>query len=158
MKAIASALLPDGLVADVPARGWVVRSGDDLIDARVRAPSRVIEQMIQNQLAQYAKALQIEKVDLGKHMIIGVAAGTQASSKRSVHIERITLDAVGKVMTVKWKMNADSGADGSLSNPSEVVLVDRFDGQVKFDPAIEGEKAGSSPKPGLDARGNGPIG
>lgn len=141
VKTAATALLPDGLPGDVMARGWVVRSADELVDPRIRAPSHVIEAMIQRQLALYAKALGVEKLTLGKQMIIGVAAGTQAG-KRTVRIERIAIDAAGKVMTIRWKSVTTGGGEG-LSNPAEVVLVDAFVGDVEFDPPIapEGRKA-----------------
>ncbi len=142
LKTLASASLPDGLSSDVPARGWVVRREDELVDSRMRAPSHVIEKMIQVQLALYAKALGVEKLALGRQMIVGVAAGTQPG-KRTVRIDRVAIDTTGKVMTVHWKLAHEDNGDGP-SNPSEVVLVDTFEGEVKFDPAIadEGRKTG----------------
>jgi len=45
------------------------------------------------------------------------------------------LEVKDKTLTVKWKLNAPKGAaTQAFTHPATVILIERFDDTVKFDP------------------------
>jgi hypothetical protein len=91
--------------------------------------------------AQAAKMLKVDGIDWSKRMIIVISGGTQRTGGYSV--EAKSLDVKDGKLVVSWKLNTP--APGSivtqaLTNPAQSILVDRFEGDVVFDPV--------SPPPG----------
>jgi len=104
-----------------------------LIDPRLHAPEPVLEKMRADAKARYAKALKVDGIDFTKQMVVGVSGGVQPASGR-VEITRAETDAGGKRLTVYWKPHPagkDERATG-IAHPAEVVLLDRFAGDIRF--------------------------
>jgi len=133
VKVLARALLPDGWSAESESRGWVERDYALLIDPRLNAPEPVLERMRQQAAARYARALKVEAIDFDRRMVIGVSGGVQGSGGYRVEVTRAEADGPGKVLTVSWTLHAPKGpATAALTHPAEVILIDRFDGEVRF--------------------------
>jgi hypothetical protein len=136
----ARAFWPDGWPPEMPPQRWVVRSYQELIDPRLRAPEPVLERMRQERAARYAKALGVEKVDFDRHMILGVSGGVQASPDYRVEVVKVEKEAEGKGLVVSWKVippRPGRPAAPGLAHPAEVVLVEQVPGPVKFQQARE---------------------
>ncbi len=130
---LARALWPDGWSAESASREWVVRNAGSLVDPRMKAPEPVLERLRCEAAARYARALHVEAVDFDRQMVIGVSGGVQRSGGYRVEITRVEADAPGKILTVRWTLHAPEGfATAVLTHPAEVILVDQFDGDVKF--------------------------
>jgi hypothetical protein len=129
----AQALWPDGWPAEAPRKEWVVRSEQELIDPRLRAPEHVLAEMRKKALAQYTKALQVAEIDFSRQMIVGVSGGVQEGGP-SVEVLRAEVDSKGVTMTIHWCLNRRSTdrKDAEIAHPAEVLLVDQFEGEVRF--------------------------
>lgn len=140
VKPTARALFPDGWPPEAPRREWVVRSEAELIDPRLRAPEPVLERMREEAKARYEKALKADGIDFAKQMVIGVSGGVQPAGA-TVEVTRVEADAAGKVLTVRWRLVPRPGGKPpeGVTHPAEVILVDRFAGEVRSreDPAKE---------------------
>lgn len=134
VQVAARAFWPDGWKAEEPARQWTIRSRNELIDQRLRAPEEVLERMRQEQAARYAKALKVDAIDFDKQMIIGVSAGVQPTHGYQVAVVRVEKDAEGKRLTVHWRLQApkEEKPEAGLSHPAAVALVEKFAGTVTF--------------------------
>lgn len=132
VKVLARAAWPDGWPPEAPRQEWVVRSADELIDPRLRAPEPVLERMRAEALARYKKALGVEAIDFTKQMVLGVSGGVQPAGAR-VEVTRIEQDDKGQ-LTVTWKLHGPkTGAKAEkVEHPAEVVLVERSAGAVRF--------------------------
>jgi hypothetical protein len=127
------AFWPDGWPPEALRTEWVVRSEDELIDPRLRAPEPVLEKMRAEAKARYAKALKVESIDFTKQMVVGVSGGVQPAGSR-VEITRAETDTDGKRLTVSWKLHPaakDKPAAG-IEHVAEVVLLERFAGDIRF--------------------------
>ena len=98
--------------------------------------------------ANLAKQLKVEAIDWKKQMVIVIAGGTQRTGGYSV--EAKSLEVKDGKLIVNWKLNTP--APGSivtqaLTNPALTILVDRFEGDVVFEPKAPpagGKKLGGS--------------
>jgi hypothetical protein len=82
-----------------------------------------------------AKKLKVESIDWKKHMVVVVSGGRQPTGGYSVEVKDLEIKD-GKLI-VHWKLNAP--APGSfvtqvITTPTLTILVDRFEGDVVFDP------------------------
>lgn len=134
LKVLARAFWPDGWKAEEPARQWTLRSRDELIDPRLRAPEQVLERMRQEQAARYAKALKVGAIDFDKQMIVGVSAGVQPGPGYRVEIVRVEKDAKDNRLTVRWRLHSpkEKKPEGGLTHPAAVALVEQSAGTVTF--------------------------
>ncbi|MCI0463562.1 MAG: protease complex subunit PrcB family protein [Gemmataceae bacterium] len=85
--------------------------------------------------AAVAKLLKVEKIDWDKQMIILISGGTQRTGGYSVELKGLKVQ--GDTLTVQWKLNAPKAGQPvtqALTNPGLALLVERFDGEVRFDP------------------------
>jgi hypothetical protein len=130
---VGRAFWPDGWPPEAPRREWSVRSEGELIDPRLRAPEEVLERMRAEAKARYAQALKVREIDFTKQMVVGVSGGVQPAGSR-VEISRAETDAAGKALTVYWKLHpaAKGGRAKGIAHPAEVVLLDRFAGDIRF--------------------------
>ncbi len=90
-----------------------------------------------------ARAFKVDAIDFKKQMVLAVADGTQPlvgvsgggppSAPSRIEIGPITAGEDGKVLTVRWRLAPREPADGILSTPLQAVLVERFDGDVRFE-------------------------
>ncbi len=131
--ASARAFWPDGWPPEAPRKDWVVRAEEELIDPRLRAPEPVLERMRAEAKARYAAALKVASIDFTTQMVVGVSGGVQPVGAR-VEVTRAEVDAAGQTLTVYWKLHPaakDKPAAG-IAHPAEVVLLDRFAGDIRF--------------------------
>jgi hypothetical protein len=94
--------------------------------------------------ANAAKMFKVDTIDWTKQMIIVISGGTQRTGGYSVEAKSLNVKD-GKLI-VNWKLNTPApGAfvTQALTNPALSILVDRFEGDVVFEPK-------SPPKGGLD--------
>jgi hypothetical protein len=118
------------------ARVFVIRGQDELI----KASGLPGDGRTRFQLAGFLqKAFKLDKIDYAKHMLVVITGGTQPSGGFSVEATKARSD--GKILTLDWKLNKPSGfATTVLTHPAVIVLLDRFDGMVRFNPSVEGKK------------------
>lgn len=128
--------------AQTPARqgntSGVVRSAKELAERAGSTPEEAT--------ANLAKALKVEKIDWDKQMVVVISGGVQRTGGYSVALQG--LDVKDKTLTVRWKLNTPRPGGivtQALTHPALTVLVDRFDGEVRFDPPPPTNK-----RPGLD--------
>lgn len=129
----ARAFWADGWPPEAPPKEWFIRNADELIDSRLRAPEPVLEKMRQEAKARYAKALKVDDIDFNKQMIVGVSGGVQAAGSR-IEVTRVFTNAGGKTLTVEWRVHgpAKDSKEQGITHPAEVILVERFAGQIQF--------------------------
>ncbi|MBI1831207.1 MAG: protease complex subunit PrcB family protein [Planctomycetes bacterium] len=99
--------------------------------------------------ANLAKMFKVEAIDWKKQMVIVVYGGTQRTGGYSVEVK--SLEVKDAKLIVNWKLKTP--APGSivtqaLTNPTLTILVDRFEGDVIFEPKAPaaglGKKLGGS--------------
>jgi hypothetical protein len=136
VKIQARAFWPDGWREESPPQQWVVRSADDLVDPRIKAPSDVIERLRQEKLTQYARALGVPAIDFHQQMVVGVSAGVQPTGGYRVEITRVEEDRDGQGGTVVWwrlrTPPPGQRAAQERTHPAEVMLVEHREGPVQF--------------------------
>jgi hypothetical protein len=86
--------------------------------------------------AALAKALKVESIDWKKQMVVVISGGQQRTGGYSVEVK--SLEFKDGELIVHWKLN--SPAPGSIvtqviTTPTLTILLDRFEGDVVFDPA-----------------------
>jgi hypothetical protein len=95
--------------------------------------------------AAFAKRFKVDSIDWKKQMVVIVGDGQKPTGGFSVSITAFKTD--GKTLTVSWKLTKpDPGSiqPQIVTTPGEAALVERFDGDVKFDPPLP--KGSSSDK------------
>ena len=127
--------VPEGpkIIARTSARlattSLVIRSAEEL--AKLRGGKEEPDQAS----AEVAKMLKVEGIDWKKQMLITVSGGVQRTGGYSVEVKGLSVK--DKNLIVNWKLNTP--APGSIvtqafTHPSATILVDRFEGEVRFDP------------------------
>jgi hypothetical protein len=84
---------------------------------------------------QLAKRFKVEGIDWSKQMVVVATGGRKNTGGYSVEFTGLEVEA--KALTVKWKLNAPkpgSPVTQAITHPAAAALVERFDGEVKFDP------------------------
>jgi hypothetical protein len=110
--------------------GVVIRSARDLV-ARSGRPDAADDAAAQKAAAaDLAKLLDVEAVDWATHMVLAVR-GEPGTKADRVHFESLKVE--GKVLTVAWKVKQRPPHAGT-GTPLALILVERFDGEVKFTP------------------------
>lgn len=137
-------------VPKILARGvWPVREdkGERLVlhDARElaialgAAPKDARERRFQDDAeTDTAKLFKVKAIDWNKQMVVVVAVGVRRTGGYRVEIESLTVK--DEVLTVKWKLHEPRPGDlvtQALTYPTQMALVDRFEGRVAFDPPAE---------------------
>lgn len=87
------------------------------------------------QAEQLLKALKVDQIDWKTQMVILVSGGAQRTGGYSVEVTK--LDVRDKTLTVHWKLNTPKPGQPvtqAFTHPAQTLLVERFDGTVKFDP------------------------
>ncbi|MBI3821935.1 MAG: protease complex subunit PrcB family protein [Planctomycetes bacterium] len=85
--------------------------------------------------ASLAKLLKVESIDWKKQMVIVISGGQQRTGGFSV--EAKSLEVKDGKLIVNWKVNPPppgSFVTQALSTPTLTILVDRFEGDVVFEP------------------------
>src|SRR5262249_42999104 len=94
-------------------------------------------------VARLAKLLKLEAIDWENQMIIVISGGVQRSGGYSVELKKLA--AADKTLTVHWTLNRPKPGQPvtlALTHPMLTVLVERFDGEVRFDPPPPKGKGG----------------
>jgi hypothetical protein len=84
---------------------------------------------------QLAKQFKVDKIDWTKRMVVVATGGRKNTGGYSV--EFTGLEVKDKTLTVKWKLNSPKPGQPvtqAVTHPAAAALVERFDGEVKFDP------------------------
>jgi len=119
----------------------VVRSAEELVAASGQ-PDKAKDEATQKMVAEMVcKALKVETIDWKTQMLVVASGGVQRSGGYSVEI--LSADAKDKVLTVRWKLNTPKPGQPvtlALTHPAAAALVEKFDGEVKFDPPAVKDK------------------
>jgi hypothetical protein len=86
--------------------------------------------------ADLAYRFKVDAIDWKKHMVIVIYGGEQPTGGNRVELK--SLDVKDGRLTVHWKLNRpapDAIVTQTRTYPTLVLLVDRFEGDVAFDPA-----------------------
>lgn len=96
--------------------------------------STVIRTADEKATAELAKNLKVDAIDWKKQMVIVISGGSQRTGGYSV--EAKSLEVKDGKLTVHWKLNVPTGiVTQAFTHPTQTILVDRFEGDVVFDPA-----------------------
>jgi hypothetical protein len=81
-----------------------------------------------------ARELKVAKIDWNKQMLIVISGGKQPTSGYSVELKSLRMKD-GK-LAISWKLNKRAPGTGEAftSYPCLAILVDRFEGELVFDP------------------------
>ena len=125
--------------ARVAAMSTVIKSAEDLGKLQNAEGDKAT--------AKLAKMFKVDAIDWKKQMVIVVSGGTQRTGGYSVDVK--SLDVKEGKLIVNWKLNSPKpGAivTQALTTPTLTILVDRFDGDVTFEPKAPppGKKLGGS--------------
>jgi hypothetical protein len=117
----------------------VIRGGEELAVALGVAPKDAKEKRFQNAAtADTAKLLKVKDIDWTKQMLVVVAAGVKPTG--GFRVEIAALHIKDKTLTVDWKLHSPAAGDivtQAITHPSRVVLVERWQGSVRFVPPLE---------------------
>jgi hypothetical protein len=108
--------------------GVVIRSAEELV-AHSGKPGAAKDAAGRAALeAELVKVLQVDAIDWSKHMVLAVR-GEMGTRADRIQFEALRVE--GKVLTVAWKVNQRPPHAGP-GTPLALILVERFDGEVKF--------------------------
>jgi hypothetical protein len=127
-----------GRLGAVRVGGMVIRGGQELV-RQIAGAGRNVDAAT----ALAAKMLKVEKIDWDKQMIVIVSGGTQRTGGYKVEVAGLKVK--DDTLTVHWKLigpKPGQPVTQAPTNPAVTILVERFDGEVRFDPP--------SAKSGLD--------
>lgn len=110
--------------------GVVIRNAEELV-AHSGKPKSAKDPEVQKAVAaELAKLLDVDAIDWSKQMVLAVR-GEPGTKADRVHFDSLMIE--GKVLTVIWKVKQRPPHAG-LGTPIALILVERFDGEVKFAP------------------------
>jgi hypothetical protein len=108
--------------------GVVIRSAEELV-ARSSKPESCKDATVQQETeAELVKLLDIKSIDWSKQMLLAVR-GEPGTKADRVHFDSLQVE--DKTLTVAWKVKQRPPHAGP-GTPIAVILVERFDGEVKF--------------------------
>jgi hypothetical protein len=81
--------------------------------------------------ALMAKHLNVQAIDWDKQMLVSVCAGLKTTEADRLAITRVTVK--DKELIVTYRLSAPEGGAPGFGYPAETVLVERFDGVVRFE-------------------------
>lgn len=87
--------------------------------------------------------LKVKAIDWDKQMLVVASAGQKPTG--GYRVEITSLAVKDGTLTVRWKLHSpakDAIVTQALTYPGEMVLVDRYVGNVKFDPPARQESKG----------------
>ncbi len=117
----------------------VLRSGEELATALGVEPQNAKEKRFQNEaMRDTAKLLKVKNIDWDKQMLLVVADGAKRTG--GYRVEIVSLRIKDGTLTVNWKLHAppaDAVVTQAITYPAQMVLVERFRGNVRFDPPVE---------------------
>ena len=90
---------------------------------------------------ELAKQFKVDGIDWKKQMVVVVTVGPKPTGGYSVTIDKLV--PKDKELTVHWTLKSPGKGDivtQAFTHPAQAVLVDTFEGTVKFDPPAKGDK------------------
>lgn len=109
-------------------KGHVVLGGlKDLAKATGKPPEQAA--------ALLAASLKVGEIDWDRQMVLIISGGVQRTGGYAVELQDI--DVKDGALTVRWKLKTPAPGDivtQALTHPALTLLVDRFDGPVRFEP------------------------
>ena len=110
-------------------RGGIVICNSDELVALSDKPGASKDPAVRKELeAELAKVLEMPAIDWSKQMVLAVR-GSQGTRLDRIHFDSVRIE--GKVLTVAWRLKQRPPHAGPGS-PVSLLLVDRFNGEVKF--------------------------
>jgi len=110
--------------------GVVIRSAEELVALSSKATSAKDPAVQQELEAELVKLLDVAAIDWSQHMLLAVR-GVPGTKADRVHFDALTIE--GQVLTVAWRVRQRPPHAGP-GTPIALILVSRFDGEVKFLP------------------------
>ena len=110
--------------------GVAIRSAEELVAHSSKATSAKDPAAQKEVEAELAKLLDVDAIDWSKQMVLAVR-GVPGTKADRVHFDSLKVE--GKVLTVVWKVRQRPPHAGP-GTPIALLLVPRFDGEVKFEP------------------------
>jgi hypothetical protein len=110
--------------------GVVIRSAEELVASSSKAKSAKDPAVQKEVEAELAELLAVDAIDWSKQMVLAVR-GEPGTKADRVHFDALKIE--GKVLTVAWKVKQRPPHAGP-GTPIALILVERFDGDVKFGP------------------------
>jgi dipeptidyl aminopeptidase/acylaminoacyl peptidase len=96
------------------------------------------EAVQQDATKKLARLFKRDTIDWDKQMLLIAEVGQRKTG--GYRVEFTGLDVKDKVLTVKWQLKApgpDSIVTQVISHPGALALVERFDGEIRFDPPAD---------------------
>ena len=93
--------------------------------------------------ANLAKTLKVNAIDWKTQMVVVISGGSQPTGGYSVDVK--SLEVKDGKLTVNWKLNRpgpETIVTQAFTMPSLAILVDRFEGEVLFNPKSAPSKIG----------------
>jgi hypothetical protein len=130
-----------GKLGDV-SRGAVYRNAGDLMIAMGAPPAAVRDPANIERFGKMfaTRMFMTDDIDWKKQMIVLVAAPRKAAGY-TIDVTKVTVK--DKTATVHWKEKEVAKGDvptATATIPAKLVLVERFDGDIQFDPPLKEEK------------------
>jgi hypothetical protein len=110
--------------------GVVIHSAEELVALSSKAKAAKEPKVQKETEAELAKLLEVDAIDWSKQMVLAVR-GEPGTKADRVHFDSLKVE--GKVLTVAWKVKQRPPHAGP-GTPIALILVERFDGEVKFGP------------------------
>jgi hypothetical protein len=118
---------------------YVIRTPEEAAVAMGVPADKAKDEVAQKEATEkLAQRFKVEKIDWQKQMVVIAGIGTRNTGGYSV--EFTGLEIKDKTLTVKWKENGPKPGQPVLqviTMPGGAALVERFEGEVKFDPPAE---------------------
>jgi hypothetical protein len=126
---------------------WVIRSEKDLARAAGAHALPAVLRSLKVKAIDFERQMLVAVGD-GDQPMVGVSGGAAPSAPCRVDIPHVQVESGGKVLTVHWRRVPRDPAAGVITYPLAAVLVERFEGEVKFDqlPTKGSGGAGSEPR------------
>jgi hypothetical protein len=110
--------------------GLVIRSAEELVAHSSKADSAK-DPAVQKEIeAELTKLLDVDAIDWSRQMVLAVR-GVPGTKADRVHFDSLKVE--DKVLTVAWRVRQRPPHAGP-GTPTALILVPRFDGEVKFTP------------------------
>ena len=110
--------------------GVVIRNAAELVVLSSK-PKAAQDPAVQKAMeAELARLLEVDAIDWSNQMVLAVR-GEPGTKADRVHFDSLKVE--GKVLTVAWKVRQRPPHAGP-GTPIALILVERFDGEVKFAP------------------------
>ena len=114
----------------------VLRNAEELALAHGVAPKDAKEKRFQADVTtDVALLLKVKAIDWDKQMLVVATAGKKPTGGYRVEIRNLSVK--DKMLLVRWEVHSpapDAVVTQAITYPAQMVLVERFDGPVKFDP------------------------